>query len=50
MSNEEKPRRMLNENLGAHFSIRFDYRDTIARSASGKYLDFVSELPGQSPS
>src|SRR5262249_18488157 len=45
-ANEEKLRHLLNENLGAHFRISFDYRDAIARSASGKYFDFVSELPG----
>lgn len=44
-ANEEKLRNMLNENLGAHFRITFDYRDAIARSPSGKYFDFVNELP-----
>ncbi|HKF72566.1 MAG TPA: AMP-binding protein [Stellaceae bacterium] len=44
-TNEEKLRRLLNETLGEHFSITFDYRDAIPHSASGKYLDFVSELP-----
>jgi len=43
--NEEKLRRMLNENLGENFRITFDYRDAIARAPSGKYLDFVNEIP-----
>jgi phenylacetate-CoA ligase len=45
-ANEEKLRCLLNEHLGSHFRIAFDYRDAISRSASGKYFDFVSELPG----
>jgi len=44
-ANEEKLCRVLHESLGAHFRISFDYRDAIARSASGKYLDFVNEIP-----
>ena len=44
-ANEEKLRRLLNENLGAHFRIAFDYRDAIARSPGGKYFDFVCEIP-----
>jgi phenylacetate-CoA ligase len=44
-ASEEKLRRLLNETLGAHFRVNFAYRDAIARSPSGKYLDFVSELP-----
>lgn len=43
--NEENLRQMLKENLGTHLRITFVYRDAIARSASGKYLDFVNELP-----
>ena len=43
--NEEKLRRLLNENLGTHLHITFAYRDVIERSASGKYLDFVNEIP-----
>jgi hypothetical protein len=41
---------MLNENLGANFRITFDYRDAIARAPSGKYLDFVNEIPDEPPS
>ena len=44
-TSEERVRRLLNETLGAHFRITFDYRETIARTASGKYLDFVNEIP-----
>lgn len=44
-ADEEKLRQMLNENLGSHLRITFTYPDAIARSASGKYLDFVNELP-----
>ena len=46
-ANEEKLRRLLNQTLGAHFRITFDYRETIARTASGKYLDFVNEIPDE---
>ena len=49
-ANEEKLRHMLNETMGAHFRIRFDYRDAIPRSPSGKYLDFVNEISGEPPS
>ena len=48
--NENKLRRMLNENLGANFRITFDYRDAIARAPSGKYFDFVNEIPDEPPS
>ncbi len=44
-ANEEKVRRLLNETLGAHFRIGFDYRSMIPRSPGGKYLDFVCEIP-----
>ena len=47
LANEERLRRMLNETLGAHFRITFDYRQAIARTASGKYLDFVNEIPDE---
>ena len=40
----------LDENLGENFRITFDYRDAIARAPSGKYLDFVNEIPDRQTS
>jgi phenylacetate-CoA ligase len=43
---EEKLRDNLRKALGEHFSVRLTYHDAIPRSASGKYFDFLSEVPG----
>lgn len=43
---EEQIRQTLKKSLGEHFSVVITYHDAIARTASGKYVDFVSEVPG----
>jgi phenylacetate-CoA ligase len=43
---EEKLREHLRKSLGEHFSVRLTYHETIPRAASGKYFDFLSEVPG----
>jgi phenylacetate-CoA ligase len=43
---EEKLRENLRKSLGEHFSILFTYHAEIPRTASGKYFDFLSEVPG----
>jgi len=43
---EEKMRWDLRQALGEHFSVRITYHDEIPRAASGKYFDFLSEVPG----
>jgi phenylacetate-CoA ligase len=43
---EEKIRQTLRDSLGAHFSVLVTYHDVIPRAPSGKYFDFVSEVPG----
>jgi phenylacetate-CoA ligase len=43
---EEKIRQTLRDSLGAHFSVTVTYHDAIPRTQSGKYFDFVSEVPG----
>jgi phenylacetate-CoA ligase len=43
---EDRLRATIRSSLGHDFAIAFVYRDEIARSASGKYEDFRSELPG----
>jgi hypothetical protein len=44
--NEEEIRRTLRKSLGEHFSVVLTYHDSIPRAASGKYFDFLSEVPG----
>ena len=36
--------KMLRDSLGYPFNVRFVYLDAIARSVSGKYQDFRSEI------
>lgn len=43
---EETIRQTLKASLGEHFSVALTYHDAIPRAASGKYFDFVSEVPG----
>ena len=43
---EEKIRQDLRKALGEHFSVLLTYHDEIPRAASGKYFDFLSEVPG----
>ena len=43
---EEKLREHLRKSLGAHFAVLLTYHETIPRSASGKYFDFLSEVQG----
>jgi phenylacetate-coenzyme A ligase PaaK-like adenylate-forming protein len=43
---EEKIRENLRKSLGEHFSVLLTYHETIPRTASGKYFDFLSEVPG----
>jgi phenylacetate-CoA ligase len=43
---EEKLRQHLRKALGDHFSVVLTYHDAIPRAASGKYFDFLSEVPG----
>jgi hypothetical protein len=43
---EETMRQDLRQALGEHFSVRLTYHDEIPRAASGKYFDFLSEVPG----
>lgn len=37
--------RQVQRNLGHPFQVRFRYVNSIARSASGKYLAFINEMP-----
>lgn len=43
---EEKLREHLRKSLGEHFSVLLTYQAEIPRTASGKYFDFLSEVPG----
>lgn len=43
---EERIRQTLRGSLGEHFSVVVSYHDSIPRAASGKYFDFISEVPG----
>jgi phenylacetate-CoA ligase len=43
---EEKLRENLRKSLGEHFSVLLTYHAEIPRTASGKYFDFLSEVPG----
>ncbi len=43
---EEKIRQTLRDALGAHFSVMVTYHDAIPRASSGKYFEFISEVPG----
>jgi len=42
---EEKIRAEVKKSLGDHLSVVFTYHDEIPRAASGKYFDFMSEIP-----
>ena len=42
---EERLRAQLKKSLGEHLSVVFTYHDEIKREASGKYFDFMSEIP-----
>ena len=43
---EERLRQGLKESMGEHFSVTVTYHDVIPRAPSGKYFEFVSEVPG----
>ena len=43
---EEKLRENLRTSLGEHFSVLLTYHAEIPRTPSGKFFDFLSEVPG----
>ena len=43
---EERIRTKLMQSLGEHFSVVLTYHDEIPPASSGKYFDFISEVPG----
>jgi len=45
MEQEEGLRRMILSRMPPGFRLRFAYREQIARSAGGKYEDFICEIP-----
>ncbi len=45
-ASEEKLRENLKKSLGEHFAVLLTYHAEIPRTASGKYFDFISEVPG----
>jgi phenylacetate-CoA ligase len=42
---EERLRAQLKKSLGEHLSVVLTYHDEIKRAPSGKYFDFMSEVP-----